>query len=60
MDDQTKLVFRPEGDQALHGLLSDPVIQAVMVADGVSTCELTALLHSVAKARRSLDGGLDG
>ena len=37
----------------LKDMLSDPIVQAVMRADGVDRSELDALLASIARARRA-------
>jgi len=40
-------------EPSLHDILSDPITQAVISADGVDTGELEAMLRQVAQKRRS-------
>ncbi|HZP68598.1 MAG TPA: hypothetical protein VFB29_01525 [Pseudolabrys sp.] len=44
-------------EPSLEDILSDPIVKAVIDADGVDTNELNAMLRCVAHRRRSLERG---
>jgi hypothetical protein len=45
-----RVTAMPENPEpSIKEILADPIIRALMTADGVQADELTALLHSVAK-----------
>jgi hypothetical protein len=41
-------------EPSLEDILSDPIVKAVIDADGVDTNELNAMLRGVARRRRSV------
>jgi hypothetical protein len=45
-------------EPSLEDILSDPITQAVISADGVDASELDAMLRRVAQKRRSAERGI--
>jgi hypothetical protein len=48
--------MREYREPLLDEMLADPIVRALMVADGVDREELTALLRAVARPRRGGSG----
>ncbi len=51
---------QPNSDLTISEVLSDPMIRAIMRADGVTTNEMKTLLYSAASALRQMQPGAVG
>ena len=50
-------MHQANSDLTIHEVLTDPMIRAVMRADGVTTNEMKTLLYSAASALRQMQPG---